>query len=63
MYVNSWDARATKVATGYDRVLNLRVRNVKAAWDRGGLGEGEQAVSEDGAPERGKTYTIGGCGL
>ena len=33
----NWDLRATKLVTGYDRVVSLRVRNVRKAWDRGSL--------------------------
>ena len=31
------DLKATKLVTGYDRVVSLRVRNVRMAWDRGSL--------------------------
>ena len=33
----NWDLRATKLVTGYDRVVSLRVRNARTAWDRGSL--------------------------
>lgn len=32
-----WDLKATQVVTGYDRVVTLRVRNARTAWDRGSL--------------------------
>ena len=28
----NWDLRATKLVRGYDRVVTLRVRNVRTAW-------------------------------
>ena len=33
----NWDLRATKLVTGYDRVVSLCVRNARTAWDRGSL--------------------------
>ena len=42
----NWDLRATKLVTGYDRVVALRVRNVRTAWGRGSL-EGKQSALED----------------
>jgi len=33
--MNAWDLRATKIVTGYDRVVWRRVRNMRTAWDRG----------------------------
>ena len=35
--MDNWDLRATKEVTGYDRVVSLRVRNIRTAWDRGSL--------------------------
>ena len=35
--MDKWDLRATKEVTGYDRVVSLRVMNVRTAWDRGSL--------------------------
>lgn len=35
--MDNWDLRATKLVTGYDRVVSLRVRSVRTAWDRGSL--------------------------
>ena len=37
IYMDNWDLRATKEVTGYDRVVSLRVMNVRTAWDRGSL--------------------------
>jgi len=31
------DLRVTKVVTGYDRVVSLRFRNMRTAWDRESL--------------------------
>lgn len=35
--MDNFDLRATKVVTGYDRVLSLRVRNVRTTLDKGSL--------------------------
>jgi len=32
--MDDWDLRATKAVTGYDRVVSLRVRIVRTAWDK-----------------------------
>ena len=31
------DLKATKLVTGYDRAVSLRVRNVRRTWERGSL--------------------------
>ena len=33
----NWDLKATKLVTVYDRVVSLRVRNVRRTWERGSL--------------------------
>ena len=32
--LDAWDRKATKVVTGYSRILALRVKNVKYGWDK-----------------------------
>ena len=53
----NWDLRATKLVTGYDRVVTLHVRNIRTAWDRGSL----RANKVQGRTERrrGVRRTIG----
>ena len=35
--ISNSDLKATKLVTGYDRVVSLRVRHVRMTWERGSL--------------------------
>ena len=46
---NAWDLPATKIVTGYDRVVWRRViRNMRTAWDRGSTRGNKDAGEQNG---------------